>query len=111
MRRVLGVAVLVLVFVLAAGLARPALVQAGAAAGTTAEDKEKIIELLKLQLLLSRGEHGQFHAALDKLVQKYPNDVDVKALGDQYHETMHKRMAVGEQAIDLLMRGPLLGGD
>ncbi|MBI3326316.1 MAG: hypothetical protein HYZ81_06395 [Nitrospinae bacterium] len=59
MRRVLGVAVLVLVFALSAGLAFPARVQAGPGEG----DKEKVIELLKLQLLLSRGEHGQFHGA------------------------------------------------
>lgn len=96
-----------LVFALSAGLAFPARVQAGAGEA----DKEKIIELLKLQLLLSRGEHGQFHGALEKLMQKYPNDADVKTLSDQYHETMHKRMTVQEQTVDLLMSPHFLGGE
>jgi len=106
MRRHSGVAVLIVVLALAAWLALPACVQAGAAD----QDKDKIIELLKLQLLLSRGEHGMFHDALEKLVKKYPGDVDVKALSDQYHDTMHKRMTVGEQAVDLLMKTYLSSG-
>jgi len=101
------VAVLIVVLALAAWLALPACVQAGAAD----QDKDKIIELLKLQLLLSRGEHGMFHDALEKLVKKYPGDVDVKALSDQYHDTMHKRMTVGEQAVDLLMKTYLSSGE
>ena len=107
MRRHSGVAVLIVVLALAAWLALPACVQAGAAD----QDKDKIIELLKLQLLLSRGEHGMFHDALEKLVKKYPGDVDVKALSDQYHDTMHKRMTVGEQAVDLLMKTYLSSGE
>ena len=109
MRRLSGVAVLMVVLALVAWLALPAGVQAGAAD----PDKDKVIELLKLQLLLSRGEHGMFHDALEKLVKKYPNDVDVKSLSDQYHETMHKRMTAGEQATDLLMKKFLSegGGD
>ncbi|MBI3330397.1 MAG: hypothetical protein HYZ81_27270 [Nitrospinae bacterium] len=108
MRRLSGVTVLIVVLALAAWLALPACVQAGAAAPD--KEKDKVIELLKLQLLLSRGEHGMFHDALEKLVKKYPNDVDVKALSDQYHETMHKRMTVGEQAVDLLMKTYLSSG-
>ncbi|MBI3330398.1 MAG: hypothetical protein HYZ81_27275 [Nitrospinae bacterium] len=99
-------AVLIVVFALGMGLSSPARVQAGAADA----EKAKIVELLKLQLLLSRGEHGQFHDALEKLSKKYPNDLDVKTLSDQYHETMHKRMTAGEQATDLLMKGYLSGG-
>jgi len=99
-------AVLIVVFAFGIGLSVPASVQAGAAD----PEKDKIIELLKLQLLLSRGEHSMFHDALEKLVKKYPADTDVKALSDQYHETMHKRMTAGEQATDLLMKGYLSGG-
>ena len=97
------VAVLIAVFAFGMGLSYPARVWAGAAD----PEKAKIVELLKLQLLLSRGEHSQFHDALEKLSKKYPADIDVKTLSDQYHETMHKRMTAGEQATDLLMKSYL----
>ncbi len=101
MRRVAGVAVIIVVLALAAGLALP--IQAGAGAAADPE-REKIVELLKLQLLLSRGEHGQFHDALEKLVKKYPNDPDVKALNEEHHEIMHKRMQAQEETADMLMK-------
>jgi len=108
MRRVLGVIVLIVVVALAAGLAFPPAVPAGAPAGAPDAEKQKVIELLKLQLLLSRGEHGQFHALLEKLVKKYPADADVKGLSDAYHDTMHKRMTAQEQLSEqLLSRGYL----
>ncbi len=100
MRRVLGVTVLIVVLALAAGLALPTQARAGAAD----PEKEKLVELLKLQLLLSRGEHGQFHDALEKLVKKYPNDPDVKALDEEHHEIMHKRMTAQEETADMLMK-------
>ncbi len=98
MRRVLGVTVLTVVLALAAGLTLPTRARAAD------PDREKVVELLKLQLLLSRGEHGQFHDALDKLAKKYPNDPDVKTLSDDYHNTMHKRMTAQEETADLLMK-------
>ena len=107
MRRVLGVAVIIVVLALAVGVALPILARAGAAADP---EREKIVELLKLQLLLSRGEHGQFHDALEKLVQKYPNDPDVKGLSEQHHELMHKRMQAQEETADMLMKKYLTEG-
>ncbi len=101
MRRVVGVAVIIVVLALAAGVALPTRAQAGAAADP---ERDKLVELLKLQLLLSRGEHGQFHDVLEKLVQKYPNDPDVKALSDEYHELLHKRIQVQEETVDILMK-------
>ena len=103
MARVLRVVVLIVVVALAAGLVLPTRAQAGAA-GATEQEKEKIIELLKLQLLLSRGEHGQFHDALERLMKKYPADTDVKSLSEQYHDTMHKRMTAQEETADMLMK-------
>ena len=111
MRRVLGAIVLIVVVALAAGLAFPPAVAAGAPARAPDPEKEKVIELLKLQLLLSRGEHGQFHTLLEKLVKKYPADADVKGLSDQYHETMHKRMTSQEQMTDMLMQPHFFGGE
>jgi len=111
MRKVLKIAVLIVVFTFVTGLVLPALVQAGQAPAKDPE-KDKIVELLKLHLLLSRGEHGSFHDALEKLAKKYPNDADIKALADDHHEMMHKRMSSGEEAIDLLTQKYLLtGGD
>jgi len=129
MRRVLGMAVLIVVFAFVAGLTLPAHVQAGmagpagpagppgvagpagpAGAGASQAEKQKITELLKLHLLLSRGEHGSFHDGLEKLMKKYPNDADIKALSDEHHDMMHKRMATGEEAVDLLMKGHLITG-
>ena len=103
MHRVLGMAVLIMVFALGAGLTLPARVQAGGAPLDPAE-KQKIIDLLKLQIALSMGEHTDFHNVLEKLSKKYPNDPDVKALSDDYHSTMHKRMTAQEQTADVLMK-------
>ncbi len=100
MRRVWWTAVLIVVFALGAWLALPARVQAGAPSIDPAE-KQKILDLLKLQIALSMGEHGSFHGVLEKLVKKYPNDPDVKALSDDYHNTMHKRMTAQEQMVDI----------
>ena len=111
MRKVLKIAVLIVVFAFVTGLALPALVEAGQAPAPAKDpEKDKIVELLKLHLLLSRGEHGSFHDALEKLAKKYPNDTDIKALADEHHEMMHKRMSSGEEAIDLLTQKYLLSG-
>ena len=94
------VAALIVVLALAAGLALPPRAQAGA----PDPERDKIFELLKLQLLLSRGEHGQFHEVLERLMKKYQADPDVKSLSNQYHATMHKRMAAQEETAEMLVR-------
>lgn len=106
MRRALGGAVLACAFV--AGLVLPAYVQGGA---IDPAEKQKIVELLKLQLVLVRGEHGEFHGYLEKLLKKYPNDPDVKSLSAEYHTTMHKRITAQEQTADMLMKPYFFGGE
>ena len=108
MRRILWGAALVLVCAFVAGLGLPAPLRAGA---MDPGEKAKIVELLKLQLVLVKGEHGEFHGVLEKLMRKYPNDPDVKALSDEYHATMHKRMTAQEQTVDLLMQPHFFGGE
>jgi len=111
MCRVRKIAVLIVVFAFVTGLALPALVQAGQAPAKDPE-KQKISELLKLHLLLAQGEHTSFHEALEKLAKKYPNDPEIKALSEEHHTVMHRRMTTGEQAIDLLTKKYLAeGGD
>jgi len=113
MCRVRKIAVLIVVFAFVTGLALPALVQAGQAPAPAKDpEKQKISELLKLHLLLAQGEHTSFHEALEKLAKKYPNDPEIKALSEEHHTVMHRRMTTGEQAIDLLTKKYLAeGGD
>ncbi|HSF28934.1 MAG TPA: hypothetical protein VLK82_00460 [Candidatus Tectomicrobia bacterium] len=95
MRRTLRVAVLVVTFGLALGLMLPAFVQAGAAQPGEA-DKSKIIDLIKAQIAMQRGEHEMMHQIMDQLLKKYPNDPEIKAL-DDFHEKWHSRAKMQEE--------------
>lgn len=88
------VAVLIVVLVLAVGLAGPAFVQAGAAPAPG--EKEKLIDLMKAQMAMQRGEHELMHEVMDKLLKKYPNDPEIKAL-DDFHEKWHGRAKMQEE--------------
>jgi flagellar biosynthesis/type III secretory pathway M-ring protein FliF/YscJ len=92
MRRTLTVAVLIVVLALVGALARPAFVQAGAADA----EKDKLIELMKAQMAMQQGEHELMHQIMDKLLQKYPNDQDIKSL-DDFHEKWHSRAKMQEE--------------
>jgi predicted Zn-dependent protease len=100
MHRLLRVAVLGVVPALAAGLGFPTHMQAGVGE----EEKQKVTELMKAQILLSEGEHQKYYEALEKLVAKYPNDADLKGLLDAHHETMHERMEAEKKLREELIR-------
>jgi len=92
MRRTLKVAVLLVMLALATGLARPVSVQAGAADA----EKDKIIELMKAQMAMQKGEHEMMHQIIDSLMKKYPNDPEIKSL-DDFHEKWHSRAKMQEE--------------
>ena len=97
MRRLVKVATLIVVLALATGLASPVFVQAGAApAPQTQAEKEKLIELMKAQMAMQRGEHEMLHQIMDQLLKKYPNDPEIKAL-DEFHEKWHSRAKMQDE--------------
>jgi hypothetical protein len=97
MRRALMVAVLIVVLALATGLTRSVSVQAGAAPAPQAQaEKAKLVELMKAQMAMQRGEHELMHQIIDQLLKKYPNDPEIKAL-DEFHEKWHSRAKMQEE--------------
>jgi hypothetical protein len=97
MRRTLRVAVLIVMFALAAGFACPVSVQAGAAQAPQAQaEKQQLIDLIKAQMAMQRGEHEMMHQIMDQLLKKYPNDPEIKAL-DDFHEKWHSRAKMQEE--------------
>jgi len=99
MHRLVWMAAIGVIFALATGLALPARVQAG----TTQEDKAKLeaeqaklVDLMKAQMAMQRGEHEQMHAIIDQLLKKYPNDPEIKDL-DNFHEKWHSRAKMQEE--------------
>jgi hypothetical protein len=92
MRTTLKVAVVIGLLALATGLARPVSVQAGAADA----EKDKIIELMKAQMAMQRGEHEMMHQIIDALLKKYPNDPEIKSL-DDFHEKWHSRAKMQDE--------------
>jgi flagellar biosynthesis/type III secretory pathway M-ring protein FliF/YscJ len=92
MHRRLMVAVLIVMLALATGLVRPVSVQAGAPDA----EKDKLIELMKAQMAMQRGEHEMLHQIMDQLLKKYPNDPEIKAL-DEFHEKWHSRAKMQEE--------------
>ena len=84
MRRKCGIALVIVMLAHAGGSA----LSPEAPAGGAGPEQGKVIEQLKLQLLLLRGEDVQFHDALEKLMRKYPDDPDVKSLRETY-DTYH----------------------
>jgi hypothetical protein len=101
MRRALRVVVLIVMFALALGLTLPAFVQAGAAPAPG--EKEKLVDLIKAQMAMQRGEHELMHQIMDQLLKKYPNDPDIKAL-DDFHEKWHSRAKMQEEMQDRMQR-------
>jgi len=99
MHRLVWMAAIGVIFALVTGLALPARAQAG----TTEEDKAKLeaeqaklVDLMKAQMAMQRGEHEQMHAIIDQLLKKYPNDPEVKDL-DNFHEKWHSRAKMQEE--------------
>ena len=112
MARPVVVGGLVCVVVLAAWLAFPARIQAGAATPVE-EEKAKLADLLTLQAAMASGEHALMHEILDTLLAKYPNDLDIKRL-DQFHESWHSRAKLQEETAEranALMKALTSGGD
>jgi len=99
MHRLVWMAAIGVIVALVTGLALPARVQAG----TTEEDKAKLeaeqaklVDLMKAQMAMQRGEHEQMHAIIDQLLKKYPNDPEIKDL-DSFHEKWHSRAKMQEE--------------
>lgn len=112
MRRLLRMAAIGVTFALVTGLALPAWVYAGATGTDKAkleEEKTKLVDLMKAQMVMQRGEHEQMHAIMDQLLKKYPNDPEIKAL-DDFHEKWHSRAKMQEEVQErtrvLLESGP-----
>jgi hypothetical protein len=97
MRRLVELAVLIAVLALVAAFVCPVSVQAGAAQAPQGQaDKDKLIDLMKAQMAMQRGEHEMMHQIMDQLLKKYPNDPDIKAL-DDFHEKWHSRAKMQEE--------------
>jgi hypothetical protein len=99
MRRLFWMAAIGAIFALVTGLALPARVHAGATEADKAKleaEKTKLVDLMKAQMVMQRGEHEQMHAIMDQLLKKYPQDPEIKAL-DDFHEKWHSRAKMQEE--------------